>query len=269
MMAIICRSRRLALVGILLGLTGCQTTGQGLYGQGGVDRRLTSSPSAEFFSKSGLQACAGGATVGVLACFLAEPKERPVCMATAALVGCGVGLGANYYLDKRRAQYANEEQRLDVAIADVQKDNRELQDLTRTAQTVLDDDRRSLLKIQGDIASNRLQQAQARQRLAQIDQNAAFLRQKLANARYKQQEWQKVAAAESGTAGAARLDTLNAEIRRMQQQISSLESEIDQLYRQRSAIRLGQLPTDAPVTADCRWQQPAGAPAPGHTGHQS
>ncbi|MBB3103015.1 hypothetical protein [Azomonas macrocytogenes] len=225
------------IVSLAVVLAGCQTMG-GL-GSSGVDPRLSNSQSAEFFSKSGMQACAGGAAIGALACLVGNANDKGTCLAAAALVGCGVGMGANYYLDNRRAQYANDEQRLDVAIADVQKDNRELQDLTRTAQSVIDDDRRSLLKIKSDIAAKKVQKTQAQQRLVQIDKNASFLKDKLANAQAKQREWQKVAAAERNTASAARLDTLNAEINNMQKQISSLETEIDQLYKQRSSIRLG------------------------------
>jgi len=164
----------------------------------------------------------GGQTDPRLACQLANPDRKGACMATAAVVGCGAGMGANYYLDQRRSQYANAEQRLDVAIADVRKDNLELQDLSRAARTVIADDRQSIAMIQRDIAAKRV-----------------FLRDKLANARTKQQEWRKVAAAERSSASAARLDTLNAEINSMQRQIGSLEAEIDQLYKQRSAIRLG------------------------------
>ncbi|MDV7213313.1 hypothetical protein [Azotobacter beijerinckii] len=230
-------AKRIAWATLALLLAGCQT--MGAPGGGQTDPRLANSSSAQFFSKSGWQACAGGAVVGVLACQLANPDRKGACMATAAVVGCGVGMGANYYLDQRRSQYANAEQRLDVAIADVRKDNLELQDLSRTARTVIADDRQSIAMIQRDIAAKRVQRAHAQQRLAKVDANLVFLRDKLANARTKQQEWRKVAAAERSSASAARLDTLNAEINSMQRQIGSLEAEIDQLYKQRSAIRLG------------------------------
>lgn len=232
-------AKRIAWAALALLLAGCETLDGPGMGMGQTDPRLSNSSSARFFSKSGWQACAGGAVVGVLACQLANPDKKGECMAAAAVVGCGAGMGANYYLDQRRSQYANAEQRLDVAIADVRKDNRELQDLTRTARTVIADDRQSIAMIQRDIAAKRVQRAHAQQRLAKVDANLGFLRDKLANARTRQQEWRKVAAAERGSASAARLDTLNAEINSMQRQISSLEAEIDQLYRQRSAIRLG------------------------------
>lgn len=217
-------------------LSGCQTTGG--YGQQ-ADPRLTNSNSAQFFSTSGMQACALGGGAGALLCILGDADNKKTCMLAAAAIGCGVGMGANYYLDQRRSQYANTEQRLDATIADVRKDNMQLQQLTQTARAVMADDQRKLAQIQNDMASKRLQVAQARQQLATVDANAAFLRKTLADTRKRQQEWQQVAEVERRNGGGARVDTLNAEIYSMQRQINQLESEMEQLYRQRSAIRLG------------------------------
>lgn len=221
---------------VLALLSGCQTNSGGYYTQ--TDPRLTNSNSAQFFSQSGLQACALGGGAGALLCVLGDADNKKSCMLAAAVVGCGVGMGANYYLDQRRSQYANTEQRLDATIADVRKDNQQLQQLTQTARSVMADDQRKLAQIQRDMASNRLQVTQARQQLASIDSNAAFLRKTLADTRQRQHQWMQVAEAERRTGG-ARLDTLNAEIYSMQRQINQLEAEMEQLYRQRSAIRLG------------------------------
>ena len=222
---------------LALTLSGCQTTGTTSANQAPVDPRLANSSSAKFFSKSGWQACAGGALVGALACQLGNPSEKTQCMIAAGLVGCGVGMGANYYLDNQRSQYANAEDRLDATIADVRKDNQELQMLSDTARTVIADDKRKIEQIKRDIASNKVQREQAQKQIATIDANTAYLKKSLADVRTKQQEWTKVAAAERNSG--ARTDTLDAEIGKMQKQVAQLESEIDQLYRQRSSIQLG------------------------------
>lgn len=222
---------------LALMLSGCQTTGTTSANQAPVDPRLANSSSAKFFSKSGWQACAGGALVGALACQLGNPSEKTQCMIAAGLVGCGVGMGANYYLDNQRSQYANAEDRLDATIADVRKDNQELQMLSDTARTVIADDKRKIEQIKRDIASNKVQREQAQKQIAAIDANTAYLKKSLADVRTKQQEWTKVAAAERNSG--ARTDTLDAEIGKMQKQVAQLESEIDQLYRQRSSIQLG------------------------------
>lgn len=218
-------------------LAGCQSTNIYSNSGGTVDPRLSNSSSAKFFSKSGLQACAGGALVGVLACSASNTSDMGTCMVAAAVAGCGAGMGANYYLDSQRAKYANAEERLNVAIADVRKDNEQLQMLSATARDVISDDRRKLEQIKRDIASNNLRQEQARKDIAGIDANTAYLQKSLADVRNKQEEWRKIAAAERSSG--ARVDALDGEINRMQQQIVSLESEIDQLYQQRSSIQLG------------------------------
>jgi hypothetical protein len=225
-------------LGLVLVLTGCQTySSTPRANQAPVDPRLSNSTSAQFFSKSGWQACAGGALAGVLACQLGNPSQKSQCMIAAGLVGCGVGMGANYYLDNKRSQYANSEDRLDATIADVRKDNQQLQMLSDTARSVIADDKRKIAQIKSDIASNQLQRVQAQRQIAEIDANAAYLKKSLADVRNKQQEWVKVASAERNNG--ARTDTLDAEIGKMQKQVAQLESEIDQLYQQRSSIQLG------------------------------
>lgn len=203
---------------------------------GGADPRLTQSDEARFFSKSGWQACAGGAVAGALLCQVGNPSDKKNCMLKAAVVGCGVAMGANYYLDQRRAEYSNQEQRLNAMIADVQEDNRKLANLTQTARTVMAEDRAQIAQLQKDIAANRVQKAQAEQQLAEIDANARYLQKTLADLRAREKQWRKVAASEQ--ANGARVDTLNAEINQMQRQIASLESELDLLFQQRSAIRV-------------------------------
>jgi uncharacterized protein HemX len=205
--------------------------------QAPVDPRLANSRSAEFFSTSGWQACAGGAGVGILACMLGNPSNKAQCMLVSAAVLCGVGMGANYYMDYLRNQYANDEQRLDAMTADVRKDNQELRALTQSSRSVINDDKQKIAQIKKANTANQQQRSQAQRQLAQIDANTAFLRDKLANAQAKHQEWQKVAASQRGSG--ARIDALDAEINNMQQQITALQNEIDQLSQQRSSIRLG------------------------------
>jgi|GEM_PF-119702 len=226
----------------LIFLTGCdpqqQRNTRSNSRQQQVDPRLSGSHSARFFSRSGANACMGAAAAGVLACQLSNASNKDRCMIQAGIVACGVAMGANYYLDSRRAQYANTEQRLDNAIADVRRDNQQLRSLSATARQVIADDRRAIEQMQKDMAANRLQQAQARRRLSAIDANTTYLRQTLANVRVKEQEWIKVAQAERRS-GSTRIDLLDAEIHQMRQQAERLEMEIDQLYNQRRAIQLG------------------------------
>ena len=235
-------TRQRVLTGLLLvcflNLAGCQGSGS-MYSdsQAPVDPRIANSRSAEFFSTSGWQACAGGAGVGILGCMLGNPSNQTQCMLISAAVMCGVGMGANYYLDYLRTRYANDEQRLDAMTADVRKDNQELRALTQSARSVINDDKQKIAQIKKANTANQQQRSRAQQQLAEIDSNTAFLKDKLANAQAKHQEWQKVAVSQHGSG--ARMDALNAEINNMQQQITALQNELDQLSQQRSSIRLG------------------------------
>jgi len=225
-------------ISLALVLAGCQSLDN--TGPGGassqLDPRLENSSSAKFFSKSGVQACAVGALAGAGACLLSN-RGNAQCMLIAAVAGCGVGMGANYYLDVQRSKYAKDEDRLDAAIADVRKDNQELQSLAQTAREVISDDRKKIAKIRQDIAKKQVQREQAEKQLAEIDANADYLKKALAGVQNKQEQWEKVAESERD-AGGNRLKTLNAEIDQMKKQRNQLESEIDQLYAQRSAIKL-------------------------------
>ncbi|CBL44096.1 hypothetical protein HDN1F_05130 [gamma proteobacterium HdN1] len=205
-------------------------------GAGGVDPRLESD-SAAFFSKSGLQACAGGALVGVAGCMLGNPSNRHACMLKAGLAGCGVGMGVNYYLDQRRSEYSNNEQRLNAILTDVRSDNAKLQNLTQTARSVMDENRRQMEQINREIAQKTLDRSKAQKQLAEIDANTLYLKKTLAEVRAREKNWRDVAQAERNSG--ARVDALDAEISRLNQQASVLESEINDLYKQRSAIRLG------------------------------
>ena len=199
--------------------------------------QLTNSDEARFFSKSGLQACAGGALVGLATCKLTNSCDSNKGMATAALVGCGVGMGANYYLDQRRSEYANQEQRLDAMIADVREDNRKLETLTATATDVLKQDKQTLANLKTELAKQQVQKSAAQTQLAKVDANTQYLRTSLANLKQREQQWREVAQAEKQQSN--QYQELNNEINRMQKQIISLQDNVQEVEQQRAAIVLG------------------------------
>lgn len=128
------------IAGVLL--SGCASTGSNSLGMGAPapDPRLTQGTDAQFFSKSGYQACAMGAGAAVLACVLGNPGNKAVCMIAAGVAACGVAMGANYYVDQRRSEYADTNQRLQKYNSDVQLDTQKVVMRTATAQQVINDD---------------------------------------------------------------------------------------------------------------------------------
>src|SRR5699024_4747893 len=128
-------------ISAVLALSGCQSNS-------GADPRLKNNSDMEFFSKSGITACAGGAAIGALGCLVSNSSNKGACMLIAAVAGCGVGIGANAYLDNKRQNYASKESMLNSMIDDVKKENQHLQRASNTARAVINDDKRALAKIE-------------------------------------------------------------------------------------------------------------------------
>lgn len=200
-------------------LVGCQNMGGG-----DVDPRLTEGEEAKFFSKSGAQACAAGALTGVLACALSNSGNKAACMAIAAVAGCGVGAGANYLLDQRRAKFANNEQRINSFIEDVQADNQKLQSRMRNINVVLRENQQTLKALNAQVAAKQVDQKKAKAELDRINANKAFLEKELANINTRIDDYQDIIEKERA---------VGANVRQLQ-------GQLDQLSRTRDAMK-GQL----------------------------
>lgn len=234
------RSLTAALIGSLI-LAGCASTGSSFLQDASVaaDPRLTKSSDAEFFSKSGYQACAAGALTGVLGCTLSNSSNKALCAVAAGIATCGVAMGANYYLDQRRSEYANSAERLKVMSNDVREDTKKVQERTQTALQVIADDKKSLARIQTDMKRQALDKTAAQKDLGRIDKNIAVLRKDLDNMNDKVAQYREVSDAESSAGNKKQAAQLDAEIKKMNSQVASLQGEVDMLFEQRSAITLG------------------------------
>ncbi len=219
-------------------LSGCASTGSDM-AAGSADSRLTSSESAKFFSKSGYQACAVGAGVGVLACLASNSSNKAACAIAAGITACGVAMGANYYLDDRRSQYADTNERLQAMTQDIQQDTDRVVQRTQVAQRVIADDKALMAKIEQDRASKKLDVAKANKDLASIDNNIALLKKDLKNMQFKAEEYAKAAQKERADGAGEKVAVMDQEIARMNQKVALLQTEVDGLFDQRSAITLG------------------------------
>ncbi|OCG13628.1 hypothetical protein A9G24_07690 [Gilliamella sp. App6-5] len=213
-------------------LTGCQGTGRA--SSRNVDPALTKSNTAKFFSKSAWQSCAIGAGLGGIGCVLAGGKTG-VCLASAA-VGCGVLMGANYYLDSKRAEYADDEMRLDVYIQDVQKNTYEVQAVTETAKAVLDKNLATLKVLNNQIKNDTINKKQAQNDLTQIDANIAYLRDKLKRMKKVENDWVSISSEERQSG--VRVSRLDQQISQLHKQIAVLENQINLVTKQRSAVKV-------------------------------
>jgi len=189
------------------------------------------------FNKSGLQACliTGGATA-VLTYLLKKDEGAAIA---AAVVGCGVGIGANYYLQQRRKEYANDEQRLEQMIADVRADNERLGRIITSAEEVIDEDQKKIDSIDRDYKNKQITMEQAQQEMQSVDDNREFLEQTLANLKKREADWLEIAEEERGSQSEADMAGMDQEIGQLQNQIAALESDLEILVNRRSVSPIG------------------------------
>lgn len=235
-------SGRAVLGGLMLSvalLSGCASTGSGLLSGSSADPRLTQGENSDFFSRSGFQACVGGALIGITACMLSNSGNKFVCSAIAGVAACGIAMGGDYYLSERRRQYANTTDRLAAMRADVEKDSTEVQARTQAAQGVIADNKKELEQITTDLKNKTLEQEQAEKRLKTIDANIARLNKELGNMNERVQKYREVADAERGEGNPASVKALDREIDAMNLKVAVLQKEVDDLYTMRSAVTLG------------------------------
>lgn len=221
-------------------LSGCSSTGSSMLGGSSkADPRLTSGSDAEFFSKSGVQACIAGASVGILTCALSNSGNKAACAAIAGVSACGVAMGANYYLDQRRSEYANTSERLNVMSEDIKQDSAKVVARTATVQQVIADDKATLAKIKQDMKNKTADQAKVQQEIAKVDENISLMRKDVANMRKKITEYEDVARLERSEGAGKDVVQVEMEIAQMIAKVDSLEQAVGGLFNQRSAITLG------------------------------
>lgn len=214
-------------------LSGCQTFGGG-QSNSNVDARLTQNGQAEFFSKSGWQACAVGVGIGVGSCLLGGAKNPVVCSAIAALAACGVLMGANYYYDQQRIVYKTKEERLDAYIRDVEKDTDEVNTLSDSARKVLAQNNETLRSLKAKVKEGKISATAKQTELANIDANLKFLNTKLAKAKEALEQWRALAAKEAQDGMKSK--KLNNKIANLSKKVAELEKLVNNTANQRAAI---------------------------------
>jgi chromosome segregation ATPase len=157
-------------------------------------------------------------------------------MAIAAVAGCGVGAGANYLLDSRRAKYANNEQRIDSFIEDVQSDNKKLQTRIQNINVVLRENQQSLQQLQRQVASRQVDQRKAKQELDRIKANKAYLEKELAGINARVDGYQEIIDKER--ANGVNTRRLQTELVQLSRTRDSMKRELDAAYALSSSIKV-------------------------------
>lgn len=211
------KSRLLVLVVVSL-LAGCQTLGMG--SSADADPLLEQDKPTFLVSKSGFQSCAIGAGIGAIGALLFGGDAATIAVAAAA--GCGVGAGADYLLDQRRAEFANNEQRMNSYISDIRADKQKLQAYMVNVRQVVEKNKRQLAQINLDIRTKSGDEKARAQELATMRANQASLSKTIKGLDERIAMYQDIADKES---------TVGVTSARMLNQLTQLERERDDLQR--------------------------------------
>jgi hypothetical protein len=209
---------RLMVVAMTALLAGCQALG--LDSSADVDPLLEQDKPTFAASKSGFQACLLGAGLGALGGLLGGGDATTIAVAAAA--GCGVGLGADYLIDQRRAKFANNEQRMNSYIEDINVDQANLQAYMVNVRQVVEKNKRQLAQIEQDIKTKSGDEKTRAQELATMRANQASLNKTLKELDERIATYQNVAEQES-VAGVTSAQLM--------QKLTQLERERDDLQR--------------------------------------
>lgn len=175
-----------------------------------------------------------GAGIGAAAC-----RGDWSCILIGAAAGAAAGSAGGYYYAQKKEGYVNEEQRLDAIIADIRKDNQNLEGLVKDARTVAAADKRKMDQIDKALAANTISQQQAQRELAAVDDNRAVLEDTIANLKDRRAEWSEVAEKARADTDTAKMARLDREIKTLENQIVLLENELDALTTRRRASLVG------------------------------
>lgn len=188
--------------------------------------------SSQLDAKTSLQGCAAGAVAGALLGMLSDGKRSNNMMIGAA-AGCAVGLAANAYVQSKRQQYQNDEQRIAAMTADVRAENARLSSLIETSEEVIAADRKRLAQVNAAYRSKAISTEQARRDLAGVKANRDQMQNTVNALKDKQSDWVEISNLERQTGtNTAQLDQ---EIGVLKKRISGLEQEVALMDKQINA----------------------------------
>lgn len=200
------------------------------------DEQLLAQQS-QTYSQTQLEGCLVGAGLGAAGgCVFGKCDLTSVLIGTA--VGAVVGCAAGSYVANLQQTNATEEQRLNVVINDVRRDSQNLANLNTTAKRVIAADKAKLDQLKKSLAAGRISREQAKQELASVDANQRNLEQTLGSAKKKLADLKQAANTIQSRDPQQRAEAEQG-IRQMEQQVASLESELQSLVERRQVTGIG------------------------------
>ncbi|PWC40175.1 hypothetical protein [Azospirillum sp. TSO22-1] len=224
--------RRTALaLAVVMTLSAC-AAGQNTATMTPAEQRLHQ--QAQDFNQTLTEGAVAGVVIGAL---LGAALGGRRGAAIGAGAGLATGLAAGYAVAKQKESFATEEARLDSMAADVKADNAKLQQMTVTARDVLAQDRDRIDQVQREMAAGRMNAAEAKRRLASVDNNVQFLTKTVENLKKKIGDYKEAAMEQRQKH--VNTSAMETEIRQLEGQVSNLEMELAQLVTRRQITRIG------------------------------
>ena len=214
-----------------LAASGCSTNTQSGFDYSKADPSITKE-EANFFSPSGVQACAVGAIIGAAACIAFAGDNRGQCAAYAAAGGCAVGMTANYMLDEVRTQHKQKEDQLNALADYVRKDIARMHNLNEGTKALIERDKKELGQLAADIEAGKKKREDLVSKNEDIDNNIKYLtdsskqaKENLDNYRKARNEMQT----NKDGSDAVLTEQEQKKLEEYNEQIYTLEEQIDEL----------------------------------------
>lgn len=206
----------LVLIGSLV--AGCVTTGQAGNSSLSPDEQTLRAQEEEF-NRTVVGGVVAGAVAGALLGALLGDDNR------SAVIGAGLGAAAGglagSYVANKKQQYATEQARLDSVKKDVKADNQRVEQVIATTNRVIAKNKGELELMKRQVASGTKQQSEMVSLIKKVRDNRDALSATIAKLNERKTEYYQA----SSTTGTSNAGTL-AEIRKLEEQISSLENDL-------------------------------------------
>ncbi len=223
-----------------LGTVGCATTGGGMGGSSSADASLSPAEQklradSERFDNTVIGGVIKGAATGAVlgglwrAATGGDRHEIARAAVGGAVIGGALGGIDGYRTAKLQEAKMNEVAALQAMAQDVKTDNDRLQAFLDSSSTVLAEGKQRLAAVRGDVDAKRMTAAQAEAARKREEQNIAQMQATLKKAKDTQTQYAQTSATFQGSAANKR--NLDAEIARMDRQISTLERNINDYNR--------------------------------------
>jgi peptidoglycan hydrolase-like protein with peptidoglycan-binding domain len=169
-------------------------------------------------------AAMGGVAGAILGGVIAGKRGALIGAGVGAAAGAGTDVAANAY----RVKKAKSEHQLNISIYKIRLQNEELRKNINDAKNIIKEDKTKIQQIKQQLEQQTLTKKQAQKEYKQLDKNRKLLQTTYDNLVVKQKERQKYANAPGATK-----ETIY-EINRLNEEIASLRTQLDELDQLRS-----------------------------------